>query len=79
MKFQISDLVRRIDERDSDSTGDAKGILCKVVAVRSYEPCCQLQCLGNSPSKHWAITEELELVAQKSIQVENQSAKQAAQ
>jgi hypothetical protein len=78
MKFQISDLLRKIDEMDGDSTGDAKGILYKVVTVRS-EPCCQLQRLGNSPSKHWAITRELELVAEKSIQVENQSAKQATQ
>jgi hypothetical protein len=57
MKFQVNDLVRKNEEN---------GGLYTVVAVRTYEPCCQLQLRDNASSKHWAITEELELVSRES-------------
>jgi hypothetical protein len=57
MKFQVNDLVRKNDEN---------GDLYTVLAVRTYEPCCQLQLRGNASAKHWAITEELELVSRES-------------
>jgi hypothetical protein len=72
MKYQPGDLVRKNDAEEDN------GSLYRVVAIRTYEPCCQLQRHGNPASKHWAITEELELVSRKSVQEQVPFTKQAA-
>jgi hypothetical protein len=78
MKFQVDDLVREIISKanaEGRKVNDDKGDLFRVVAIRTYEPCHQLEPLCNSSPKRWAITQELELVSRKS---QVRSAKQAA-
>jgi hypothetical protein len=69
MKFQVDDLVREISSRadgEGREVNDDKGDLFRVVAIRTCEPCYQLEFLCNSSPKHWAITQELQLVSRKS-------------
>jgi hypothetical protein len=69
MKFQVDDLVRETSSKanaEGRDVNDDKGDLFRVVAIRTYEPCYQLELLCNSSPKHWAITQELELVSRKS-------------
>jgi hypothetical protein len=69
MKFQVDDLVHEMSSRadgEGREVNDDKGDLFRIVAIRSYEPCYQLEALCNSSPKHWAITQELELVSRKS-------------
>jgi hypothetical protein len=68
MKFQVDDLVHEISGRAEGEVrdGNDKGNLFRVVAIRTCEPCYQLELLCNSSPKHWAITQELELVSRKS-------------
>jgi hypothetical protein len=69
MKFQVDDLVHEISsmaDGEGRDVNDDKGDLFRVLAIRTYEPCYQLEPLCNSSPKHWAITQELELVSRKS-------------
>ena len=69
MIFQVDDLVHETSSRaegEGREVNDDKGDLFRVVAIRTYEPCYQLQPLCNLSPKHWAITQELELVSRKS-------------
>ena len=64
MKFQINDLVCKDDGGQQ---------LCKIVATRTYEPCCLLQQQSNITEKHWAISEELRLASEGSKRCEGHS------
>ncbi len=57
MKFQVNDLVRKDDGEEETY---------KIVATRTFEPCCLLQRQSNVAEKQWAITEELRLVSEES-------------
>ena len=54
MKFQLGDIVRK----DGDQTE-----VFVVIALRQFEPCCQIQSEVDPSSKQWAISQDLELVS----------------
>jgi hypothetical protein len=53
MKFQLGDVVRKEGQAAENFV---------VIALRQFEPCCQIQSLERSGAKEWAISQDLELI-----------------
>jgi hypothetical protein len=54
MRFQLGDIVRK---------DGSKVEVFVVIALRQFEPCCQIQSEVDASSKQWAISQDLELVS----------------
>jgi hypothetical protein len=53
-RFQLGDIVRK---------DGSKIEVFVVIALRQFEPCCQIQSEVDASSKQWAISQDLELVS----------------
>ena len=53
-KFQLGDVVRKEGQAGEDY---------EVIALRQFEPCCQIQSIGRPSMKEWAISQDLEFVS----------------
>jgi hypothetical protein len=58
MRFQLNDQVQKI--------GDWKTVYV-IVGLRPDEPCFETEVEGNPESRHWVITEDLELLSAKPL------------
>jgi hypothetical protein len=54
VKFQLGDIVHKDGDRIE---------VFVVIALRQFEPCCQIQSEVDPSSKQWAISQDLELVS----------------
>lgn len=55
-KFQLGDRVRKEGQAGEDYV---------VIALRKFEPCCQIESITRPSLKEWAISQDLELVSRR--------------
>lgn len=53
-KFQLGDVVRKEGQAGEDY---------EIIALRQFEPCCQIRSIARPSTKEWAISQDLELVS----------------
>ncbi len=54
IKFQLGDVVRKEGQQTEEFA---------VIALRQFEPCCQIQSIERPGLKEWAISQDLELIS----------------
>ena len=54
IKFQLCDVVHKEGQKTEEFV---------VIALRQFEPCCQIQSIERPSLKEWAISQDLELIS----------------